>query len=373
MGHQFHTNFNLTLPPGWAIADFLLDIVSQRPLSASAPQLLEEEVDSLPHAPAPWLSSSESIEEHDLRMAQMAHIFQSSTHWQQWQHQMSDQVAAPALDTQLLLDSGANQFANNWLVQFWVLFCRHILLWRRDYLSILGQFISYVVSGIVIGAMFSNIKVNQDEQLTLAISFSLDVFGIMSFLQIGIFLKERLIFDREVAGNYYQTSAYFLSKTLATFPILFLVGLPFVTILYFWIGFADGSFSNYLFFLLVCYMTQLTMAGMIEAIGCTFKSLDTALVVAGTLNVLTMTLSGVTSNFPNLPSYLKPFYWMTPLTYATSALLVMEFEDTPDGQAWLQEMGVQITDRWENIWILAIFLIAFRIITYFPLRFLHRL
>ena len=254
-----------------------------------------------------------------------------------------------------------------------MLLCRQMLLWRREYVATVAQFVSYVVSGVVIGAMFSNIKVNQDEQLTLAISFSLDVFGIMSFLQLGLFIKDRAIFNREVAANYYQTSAYFLAKAVSSLPIHLLVGLPFFTILYFWVGFADGSFENYLFFSLVCYMTQLTMAGLHEAIGSTFRSLDTALVVAGTLNVLTMTLSGVTSNFPNLPSYLQPFYWMSPLTYATSALLVMEFEGTPEGQAWISEIGVQITDKWENVWILAIFLVALRFTTYLPLRFLHRL
>tara|TARA_R110002050_G_scaffold78328_1_gene167208 strand:- start:104 stop:565 length:462 start_codon:yes stop_codon:yes gene_type:complete len=146
-------------------------------------------------------------------------------------------------------------------------------------------------------------------------------------------------------------------------------------------GFPNSSVINGLRFLLIYFLHGLTFAAMIEFMGSSFTSMDTALLVAGNLVIIPMTFSGVTVNYPNIPYYLRFLYWGNHVTYATNALLTISFAGwgadpysigKTEGDIWLESLDVQITGFWENVYIICIFLIFFRICTYLSLRFLHR-
>jgi len=60
------------------------------------------------------------------------------------------------------------------------------------------------------------------------------------------------------------------------------------------------------------------------------------------------------------------------MSYATNSLLINQFEGTPGGDAYLHAYGVQLMDKWENLYFLLGMLVGVRVLTYLALLFLQR-
>jgi hypothetical protein len=149
-------------------------------------------------------------------------------------------------------------------------------------MSLSQIFIMYITSSLVIGLLYSNIGTsNIAEQYTLATTFTLDMFGVLAFLNIGTYLKERAVFNRESAAGYYYTSAYFFASSILSMFIFLLVCIPMCAIVYYLINFPTQSAWNFFRWTLVCYINLLTFQALIEWLGASFKTLESALLVAG--------------------------------------------------------------------------------------------
>lgn len=81
-----------------------------------------------------------------------------------------------------------------------------------------------------------------------------------------------------------------------------------------------------------------------------------------------MLTNGVFINYPNIPDYLKWTYWSSFLTYSLNGIMVLQYNDTPEGQQWLEVFGVQIYDINTCIYALLGFWGALRILGYITLR-----
>jgi hypothetical protein len=148
----------------------------------------------------------------------------------------------------------------------------------------LGQiFIMYILSSLIIGLLYSNIQqTNVAEQYTLATTFSLDMFGVLAFLNIGTYLKERTQFNREASAGYYYTSAYYIATSLLSVLVYACTCVPMCAIIYYFVGFPTQTIWNFFRFTLVCYVNLLTYQGLVEWQGASFTDLDSALLITGT-------------------------------------------------------------------------------------------
>ena len=156
-------------------------------------------------------------------------------------------------------------------------------------------------------SLSNQLQQNLEEQYTLSLSFSLDMFGILAFLNIAAYLKERAQFAREsssglfsfsvfsflfffalvisfrfslfsllfsfsLSPGYYYTSAYYFSGFITSSLMFVLVVLIMCAMMYFLIGYPTQSWMAFLLYFTICYINLLTYQGIVEWLSATFTS-----------------------------------------------------------------------------------------------------
>ena len=74
---------------------------------------------------------------------------------------------------------------------------------------------------------------------------------------------------------------------------------------------------------------MLALVALNETIGSMNSNLFVALAISALISVVFILFAGVICNYENIPPYLQWVYWCSPLAYATSALIVHNFEGQP--------------------------------------------
>jgi len=216
-------------------------------------------------------------------------------------------------------------------------------------------------------------------------------FAMLSAL--NLLLEERELYNREVAGGTYRTSAYFLAKSVVDAPLFLVFPLIFGTIVYWMVGFQPVGDCFGVF--LLCLVT---LAGVSGSLFMFLGSLSPSAVLAQILCPLTIVLfmlfGGFYVNVDNIPVYYYPVYYLSFFNYGFQNLcynefvgwgedgyLVFECSDNPNApciQNGIQEMAVlgfeDVTEKtvWMNFGILWGMVIGYRVLAYLCLRFLYK-
>ena len=170
--------------------------------------------------------------------------------------------------------------------QIFILLQRNLLRLSKDPMIIAQLFISYLFSAILMSLMFSNLKSNVENQMTLCLSFMLNLFGINAFFSVGNYIQEATIYRREYVSSYYSTSSYYISKMLCFMPINLCVCVIYSAIIFYWLNIADRSTSQYFLMLFLNYLTMETFIAVNEIFGIVFTNLQSGIIVAGLVNTL---------------------------------------------------------------------------------------
>lgn len=188
--------------------------------------------------------------------------------------------------------SSTNCFGNQtpWFYQFLVLSHRNFTRLFKNPMFIAQMLVSYLLSAFFMGALFSDLKTNTENQFTLCISFMLDVFGINAFFAVNAFIQDSSVFRREHYSGYYSTSAFYVSRTICSMPINFIVCTLYSFVLFYWIGLADKDLSKFPTLLLINYITMETFLALNEIFGVIFTTFETAVIFAGSANTVTVRL-----------------------------------------------------------------------------------
>eukprot|EP00050_Salpingoeca_kvevrii_P018829 m.78949 g.78949 ORF g.78949 m.78949 type:complete len:642 (-) comp8173_c0_seq8:80-2005(-) len=330
-------------PRGWNEADWLLHIVSQ------------EGADD-------GLLSGGSREERHRHLARCAP-----------QSESGNLLASGDGGINNTQDTAAGVFRTRRQPGFWrkvaVLIRRNLLHTVRHPAGLVQQVFQYLLSAVFTGLLFSKLKENREEQLTLGMNFGLDCFSVFSFFCVPLYIQSRTIFNRERAAGFYSPGPYFVANALTQLPTSVIICFLYTYILsalQHWHG------NLWFYFLVNNFVMQIFMA-VNEFIGASISNLDVALGVAGMVNVFSMVFCGVCSYYPNIPIYLKWVYWGTPMSYAMSAVMDNEFTGTPRGEAFLDVYGSPLIGyKYQIVAILAGYLVLTRLSCYLALRFLQK-
>jgi len=106
----------------------------------------------------------------------------------------------------------------------------------------------------------------------------------------------------------------------------FLQVLVFVLITYFMAGLTLSSGAFFTFYILVV-LGQATMTVFFRTLGCTSKNMDSALRLASIVIMLMILTSGYMVPYNDMRPLVRWFYWLNPLAYDFSAMMLNEFKD----------------------------------------------
>jgi len=221
-------------------------------------------------------------------------------------------------------------YANNLFWQLYILSHRNIVRYIRRPIEWTQYVGGYLISAVLIALIFSDIKSNREPQITLGLSFMLDVFSVFSLfgvptrmlptttttqhntltynIPLPTVMSQRLLFNREREAGAYRTSAFYLADLLCRLP-QHLIAVFFYSIIILYLADIHGTLNeNGAFLLLVNTVVMQIYLGINETVGmyscppltlissiadwlilgACMSDADTAIVLAGLINVVNM-------------------------------------------------------------------------------------
>ncbi|KAI8096551.1 putative ABC transporter [Halteromyces radiatus] len=266
-----------------------------------------------------------------------------------------------------------------WLTQFRILADRTFKNLYRNPMLMFTHYAIAVVLALICGGLFyqvSNTIAGFQNRMGMFFFFEA-LLGFMCLTSLQVFSSERILFVRERANGYYSPATYFLSKVLFDIiPLRVVPPLMMGLISYYMVGLVEGV-PEFLKFLLVLVLFNLTAAACCLAIGVVFKNLSMANLLSCMVMLFSMLFAGLLLNKESMSPYFGWLKYLSFFNYALEALLVNEMLylqlveeryglniDVP-GATILSTFGFNAKNYWPDVIRLAsmfLFFIAFAFI-----------
>eukprot|EP01097_Dermamoeba_algensis_P008191 TRINITY_DN535_c0_g2_i1.p1 TRINITY_DN535_c0_g2~~TRINITY_DN535_c0_g2_i1.p1 ORF type:complete len:502 (-),score=110.74 TRINITY_DN535_c0_g2_i1:891-2396(-) len=261
-----------------------------------------------------------------------------------------------------------SEYATSFIYQTWILLCRSNKALYRSPLATYIQFSQQIFLAVLLGALYLRLSDDAYQSKAGALYVMLVNSAFSSLAAINVFLLERALFNRENAAGFYRTSAYFIAKSLAEFPLLVVYPIIFGSIVYWMVGF-KAHIENFLYFLLILIMNSCIANSYCLWIGSLAPTPQLANVLAPVLLVIFMLFGGFFAPLQHVQVWLSWLQWISFFKYEFEILMVNEF----DGQEEvLSGFNLSKSNLLRNLLILLALFFFFRLTAYLFLRFLNK-
>ncbi|XP_019181753.1 PREDICTED: ABC transporter G family member 5 [Ipomoea nil] len=242
--------------------------------------------------------------------------------------------------------------------------------------------VQMVVSGLVLGSIFYNLKedfVGAVERVGL-FAFILTFLLSSTTEALPIFLQEREILMKETSSGSYRVSSYAIANALVYLPFLLILALLFSLPLYWLVG-LNPHFTPYLQFLLLIWLILYTANSVVVC----FSALVPNFIIGNSLISAVMgsffLFSGYFVSKNGIPNYWIFMHYISLFKYPFEGFLINEFSGSNkclqymfgkcmvSGEKLIREEGYGEESRWRNVLIMLCFILLYRFISYVILRF----
>ncbi|KAL7316048.1 FAD-dependent urate hydroxylase [Mucor circinelloides] len=210
--------------------------------------------------------------------------------------------------------------------QFQILANRTFKNLYRNPMLMFSHYAMAVILALVCGGLFyqvSNTIAGFQNRMGLFFFYEA-LLGFMCLTSLQVFSSERILFARERANGYYSPTTYFLSKVLFDIiPLRVVPPLMMALISYSMVGLVEGV-NEFLKFLLVLVLFNLTAAALCLAIGIVVKNLSLANLLACMAILFSMLFAGLLLNKDTMSPYFSWLKYLSFFNYALEAMLVNE-------------------------------------------------
>jgi len=233
------------------------------------------------------------------------------------------------IDSKLLKDSGTH--APLW-IELKELLVRTAKNLYRNPTSTRMRIIQTLVMGILVDLVFWDLgSSREDVRGKAGFCFFISVNQTMTamFSVLLLFIIERPVFLREYANKTYGTWTYFVSKSIIEIPFQFIFPIVFSFMVYFAAG-MTVEIGRFLVFNLILIAVVLCATSVGLFIGWVFDNPSKA--TAGSMMIMMpyIIFGGFFVNLNTVYVWLRWITYLSPIRYATEALLRNELEDNGD-------------------------------------------
>ncbi|KAL3813062.1 hypothetical protein ACJIZ3_014330 [Penstemon smallii] len=242
--------------------------------------------------------------------------------------------------------------------------------------------ISMLVSGIVLGSIFYNLKediIGAEERVGL-FAFILTFLLSSTTEALPIFLQEREILMKETSSGSYRVSSYAIANGLVYMPFLLILSILFSVPVYWMVGLNRG-FVPFMHFLLLIWLILYTANSVVVC----FSALVPNFIVGNSVISAVMgsffLFSGYFISKDGIPKYWIFMHYISLFKYPFEGFLINEFSNSNKcldymfgacivtGEDVLREEGYgDKQSRWMNYVIVVCFILVYRFISYVILR-----
>ncbi|KAK7682498.1 hypothetical protein QCA50_014298 [Cerrena zonata] len=228
-----------------------------------------------------------------------------------------------------------------WGTQFRILSGRAFKNLYRDPALLAAHYISSIVVALICGVFFHNLGYDiAGFQNRLGVFFfTLALFGFSCLSSLSLFANERILFMRERANGYYSSFTYFASKIL--FDILPLRVVPpfvFGGIVYGLIGLVP-TVAAFWKFMLTLVLFNLTTASVILLLSIAFSSMGVASLVGTLIMLFNLLFTGLLINRETVH---PAFRWLHTVSFFHAAFEALAVNELRYLQLRQNKFGVEL-------------------------------
>jgi hypothetical protein len=282
-----------------------------------------------------------------------------------------------------------SEFATGFRTQFRELVTKY----RNVYYRTPSYNFTRVMVGILVAAVFGSVYYDgaindvSDLQSRISMIFVTTQFnGIINLSSVlPVMALERDAFYRERAAKTYGVEAYAMATGLVELPYIITTCLMFLAVFYFSCSLdlsAEAFFKYALTYGLV--ISMFTFFG--QFLSAALPNTQTAQVIGSASSGLFNIFGGLFIAYSNIPSYWSFAYWITPIHYVLESLTASQFARDESVAYEINDVDVTVgalyasiapdfkyTRFGEDIFVLCLFMLTFRLFTYLALKYINHL
>ncbi|KAJ5423938.1 CDR ABC transporter [Penicillium cf. griseofulvum] len=157
-----------------------------------------------------------------------------------------------------------------------------------------------------------------------ALFFSILYNALIALSEVTDSFTGRPILAKHRSFALYHPAAVCIAQIVADFPILLFQVAHFGIVLYFMVGLKTTA-AAFFTYLVINFMTALSMTGFFRLVGAAFPTFDAATKVSGLSIVALFVYMGYMIIKPEMHPWFVWIYWINPMAYGFEALLANEF------------------------------------------------
>ncbi|KAN0027418.1 hypothetical protein ACTFIU_010367 [Dictyostelium citrinum] len=282
----------------------------------------------------------------------------------------------------------------NFLTQFRLLLGREVTNAKRHPMAFKVNLIQAIFQGLLCGIVYYQLGLGQSSVqsrtgvvafIIMGVSFPAVMSTIHVFPDvITIFLKDR-------ASGVYDTLPFFLAKSFMDACIAVLLPMVTATIVYWMTNqrvypfYSAAPFFRFVLMLVLASQTCLSLGVLISS---SVPSVQVGTAVAPLIVILFFLFSGFFINLNDVPGWLVWFPYISFFRYMIEAAVINAFKDVhftctdsqkiggvcpvQYGNNVIENMGYDIDHFWRNVWILILYIVGFRVLTFLVLKIKSR-
>ncbi|KAH9545510.1 hypothetical protein CY35_12G051800 [Sphagnum magellanicum] len=292
------------------------------------------------------------------------------------------EVRKSTTDEQTIIVSAAiykPAFATSFLSETIVLGERNLInVFRTKELFFIRLCITTLVA-LTMATLFLHSKKSSEEgvqQREGYISFTLAFLIFTSTEALPVFLNERQIFIRETSRGAYRASSYAVSQSIVILPFLFVLAALYSLISYFAIGLVTNV-GAYFFFVLILFLTLAVSNALVSFVATIVPDFSAGATLATAICAYFFLFAGFFILRTGIPKYWLWVHYLSIFKYPYEALLANEYNHLPgviwydnmDSDAILSSVALGKVHIWNNVVILIVFTLVYRLLFYTSLRF----
>ncbi|KIY72460.1 hypothetical protein CYLTODRAFT_486300 [Cylindrobasidium torrendii FP15055 ss-10] len=213
-----------------------------------------------------------------------------------------------------------------WGTQFRILSGRAFKNLYRDPALLAAHYLSSIALALICGLFFHNVTndISGFQNRLGLFFFTLALFGFSCLSSLGLFANERVLFMRERSNGYYSSFTYFSSKVLFdVLPLRVVPPLMFGGIVYGLVGLVP-TVAGFWKFLLVLVLYNVTTASAVLLLSIGFSNTSVASLVGTLLMLFNLLFGGLLISREHFVPGLKFLYLLSFFHAAFEALAVNE-------------------------------------------------
>ncbi|XP_057544325.1 ABC transporter G family member 5 [Amaranthus tricolor] len=279
------------------------------------------------------------------------------------------------------IEPETHDFANSRLKEIMILSHRFSKLVMRTKELFACRTLQMLVSGLVLGSIFHDLKHNLEGAFERVGLFAFILTFLLSCTTeaLPIFLQEREILMKETSSGSYRISSYVIANSIVYLPFLLILAILF-TIPVYWLVGLKPEFTAFAHFLLLIWLILYTANSVVVCFSALVPNFIVGnSVIQGVMGSFFL-FSGYFISKKEIPSYWIGMHYVSLFKYPYEGFLINEFSGSSEclesmlgvcvltGKDVLKEEGLGEQNRWMNVLITVCFILVYRFISYVILR-----